>query len=238
MIYCPNCGKGIPDQSKFCTFCGAPIRIVDPPQTNVTAPQPVQQNTDPVPAPVSSEPVNANPQYTQPVQPVHQHTTNVNAYNASPSATKKEFFNNVGFWGALIIMISAFLPLVSLGGLFNVSLFDILTKINFDDNTSQSDKNALAMMIVILILVYIPALLILIDCFANFLARRLAKVLKFIPFIVTVVFTVLVIFGMRDKENTVDSSSVLGYIGVGVWALLLGTVLLLFYKKQRRISRV
>jgi hypothetical protein len=25
MIYCPNCGKSIPDDSKFCAFCGAAV---------------------------------------------------------------------------------------------------------------------------------------------------------------------------------------------------------------------
>jgi hypothetical protein len=39
MIYCLNCGKGIPDDSKFCTFCGTPTAVVDPKQPNLaTAP--------------------------------------------------------------------------------------------------------------------------------------------------------------------------------------------------------
>jgi hypothetical protein len=40
MIYCLNCGKGIPDQSKFCTFCGTPVPVVDPEKPNVAEPQP------------------------------------------------------------------------------------------------------------------------------------------------------------------------------------------------------
>lgn len=35
MIYCLSCGKGIPDDSKFCTFCGAPAPVVDPKQPNL-----------------------------------------------------------------------------------------------------------------------------------------------------------------------------------------------------------
>lgn len=35
MIYCLNCGKGIPDDSKFCTFCGTPTAVVDPKQPNL-----------------------------------------------------------------------------------------------------------------------------------------------------------------------------------------------------------
>ena len=35
MIYCLNCGKGIPDDSKFCTFCGTPTAVVDPKHPNL-----------------------------------------------------------------------------------------------------------------------------------------------------------------------------------------------------------
>ena len=35
MIYCLSCGKSIPDDSKFCTFCGAPTPVVDPKQPNL-----------------------------------------------------------------------------------------------------------------------------------------------------------------------------------------------------------
>lgn len=35
MLYCLNCGKGIPDDSKFCTFCGTPTAVVDPKQPNL-----------------------------------------------------------------------------------------------------------------------------------------------------------------------------------------------------------
>ena len=35
MIYCLSCGKSIPDDSKFCTFCGTPTPVVDPKQPNL-----------------------------------------------------------------------------------------------------------------------------------------------------------------------------------------------------------
>lgn len=34
MIYCLSCGKEIPGDSKFCTFCGAATPVVDPKQPN------------------------------------------------------------------------------------------------------------------------------------------------------------------------------------------------------------
>lgn len=44
MIYCSNCGKAIPDESKFCTFCGTAIALVDPqkPVPETPAPKPLQ----------------------------------------------------------------------------------------------------------------------------------------------------------------------------------------------------
>ena len=44
MIYCSNCGKTIPDESKFCTFCGTAIAVVDPqkPVAETHAHEPLQ----------------------------------------------------------------------------------------------------------------------------------------------------------------------------------------------------
>ena len=42
MIYCLNCGKGIPDDSKFCTFCGTPVAVVDPKQPNLATSAPAK----------------------------------------------------------------------------------------------------------------------------------------------------------------------------------------------------
>src|SRR5687767_13787516 len=36
MIYCANCGKGIPDESNFCTFCGAVVPTVAGQASNTT----------------------------------------------------------------------------------------------------------------------------------------------------------------------------------------------------------
>lgn len=40
MIYCLSCGKGIPEDSKFCTFCGAPTPVVNPQQPNLATNSP------------------------------------------------------------------------------------------------------------------------------------------------------------------------------------------------------
>lgn len=84
MIYCLNCGKGIPDESKFCTFCGTPTPQVDPQKPNIATPPPVTR----------------------------QHV-DVNATHTTTTGTKNEFYKNVGFWGAVITFIGFFLPYVN-----------------------------------------------------------------------------------------------------------------------------
>ena len=44
MIYCSSCGKAIPDESKFCTFCGTAMAVVDPqkPVGETTTHEPLQ----------------------------------------------------------------------------------------------------------------------------------------------------------------------------------------------------
>ncbi|MDE5679463.1 MAG: zinc ribbon domain-containing protein, partial [Lachnospiraceae bacterium] len=58
-MFCPNCGKQISDNSKFCGYCGA---VITPPAMPV-AEQPV---TEPVAAPVEAAPVTEQP-VTEPI---------------------------------------------------------------------------------------------------------------------------------------------------------------------------
>lgn len=46
MKYCSYCGRGIPDEAKFCTFCGATSNFQQspPPQNSQTPPQQPNQN--------------------------------------------------------------------------------------------------------------------------------------------------------------------------------------------------
>ena len=62
MIYCLNCGKGIPDQSKFCTFCGTATGTSETKQSDITTP------------PVSpfANPTATEEQYVPPTTPPQQ----------------------------------------------------------------------------------------------------------------------------------------------------------------------
>ena len=61
MIYCSNCGKAVPDESKFCTFCGAAIAVIDPQKPTVATPPP--ETHQPV---VANTPATKNAFYTNP----------------------------------------------------------------------------------------------------------------------------------------------------------------------------
>ena len=64
MIYCSNCGKSIPDDSKFCTYCGTAILAANP-----------QEST----------PANAAPVQSQSAAPVKQNTFDTkNAFYSNP----------------------------------------------------------------------------------------------------------------------------------------------------------
>ena len=61
MIYCSNCGKAVPDESKFCTFCGAVIPVIDPQKPTVATPSP-----EPRPPVVANSSGAKNAFYTNP----------------------------------------------------------------------------------------------------------------------------------------------------------------------------
>lgn len=105
MIYCPHCGKGIPDQSKFCTFCGTAIAANQ--SVSDIPPQPV---VNPTPPPVQQQYVNPAPaqQFVRP----------------QPVTSKNEFYKNAGFWGAILTVIGFFLPYVN--G-YDVSFYYLVT---------------------------------------------------------------------------------------------------------------
>ena len=245
MIYCLNCGKGIPDQSKFCTFCGTAIATADAKLPETNTPTVPEQSTNPIPPPPQfvSTPPPPQPQYTPPPQIPPQYsnptTPPVQQYAAATSTTvvgsaKNEFYKNAGFWGALLIICSAFLPWITNGDIFDFDSPNLLNLFYLGFNTSPTSSDAATGVVVweiALIIILGCAVLILLDCFANFLPRGLAKLFKLLPFIITVLMLILLFVGLKDKIDSDQFADRLQNIGLGIWAILLGVILLLFYKK-------
>ena len=62
-MYCPKCGKELPDNAKFCSGCGSQIQSAE--TTNNQAEQTAQK----------AQPFNQNEGVRQPVQPVNYNQT-------------------------------------------------------------------------------------------------------------------------------------------------------------------
>lgn len=211
MIFCPNCGKGIPDESKFCTFCGTPTPLVDPNQPNLATPPPT---------------------FRQPVD-----VSSSTVYNASP---KNVFYKNAGFWGAILIGVGTFLPWVTpAGDIFDFTSPNLFDMFGLGFNLSGTSTEAASGVIVweiALGIILLCALIIVIDSFANFLSSGLAKLIKLLPFIVSVLMLLLLFVGLKDKMDSDQFVDLLQKIGIGIWVTLLGVILLLFYKKTKKIA--
>ncbi|MBQ0079357.1 MAG: zinc-ribbon domain-containing protein [Eubacterium sp.] len=61
-MYCKNCGKEVPQDSRFCMFCGTPVEII--PET-IQTPEPAPAPAEPAFAPEPVAPVREEPQATE-----------------------------------------------------------------------------------------------------------------------------------------------------------------------------
>jgi endogenous inhibitor of DNA gyrase (YacG/DUF329 family) len=84
MIYCPSCGKSIPADSKFCTFCGALVPTVEVNKT-------------------------VEPERVVPVVETRTVTREV-VDDGRPLYTPANFFSSPGFWGSILVIGGFFLP--------------------------------------------------------------------------------------------------------------------------------
>jgi endogenous inhibitor of DNA gyrase (YacG/DUF329 family) len=85
MIFCPTCGKAIPVDSKFCTFCGVLIPAVEFDET---------VETNKVVSAVETHTVQGERQVE----------------DGKPLYTTANFFSSPGFWGSILVLAGFFLP--------------------------------------------------------------------------------------------------------------------------------
>lgn len=241
MIYCLNCGKGIPDQSKFCTFCGTATARIDPQnpntaiQTTDNSTPAAQQPVSPPPVqpvtPVPSQPyVNPTPQqpfvnpappqqqYVNPAQPVYQQQYAAPVHNAG--AGKNEFYKNAGFWGAVLVFIGFFLPYVSA---IDASFYYLVS-----DFASQQPS-----LYLYLIFPVCGGLLIL-HGLTGIFPKAVVNILKILPLLMVG----LLILGASKSESSFafmgsDIETILSNIGIGLYMILIGTILILFFRTTK-----
>lgn len=122
-MYCINCGKQIPDDSKFCSFCGA--KITD--STGTVSEQKIESQ--------DSEKKNKPDNTTNPTTAHTNSTQNISNIIKSEhaeqmlSSGKKDWINIVMVIGAGLSILSLFLPIVTFS-LFGYSQSFTLGSIN------------------------------------------------------------------------------------------------------------
>lgn len=191
MIYCLSCGKGIPEDSKFCTFCGTPTPVVDPNQPNLATNAPLRK-------------------------PVDVSTTH------TARKTFMEFYKDAGFWGALLVLIGFFLPFYTSGG---ESLFAIV-------KSSVADKPVE----LIWLIFPLAALVVLLHSLVSGWPGFITNIFIILVLLALVRFGYVLVIDRAQYFGTDDISTIAKTVGLGFWATLLGTVLLLFHNRHKRVE--
>lgn len=192
MIYCISCGRGIPEDSKFCTFCGTPTPVVDPKQPNLA--------TNP---PSSRKPVD-----------VSRTDTSKKVYN--------EFYRDPGFWGGILVIIGFFLPFFTMDG---NSLFDAV-------QTSASTDTT----VLIWLVFPVAGLVVLLHSLVNGWPGFITTIFIILALIALALFGYVMMTDPLKYFASEDISTIVRTVGFGLWATLLGTILLIFHNRKRRVE--
>jgi len=189
MIYCLSCGKEIPSDSKFCTFCGAPTPTVDPKQPNL-----------------------ATASTNRPVDVSRTETSR---------KTINEFYKDSGFWGGLLVLAGFFLPFFSNN---SASIFDAVQA------EAPADK------IVLLWLIFPVSGLFMLLHSLRIMQGILAIFFSFLALIALIYWGYIMLSESYKYFGTADMMTIIKTVGIGLWATVLGTILLLFHNRHTRVE--
>ncbi|MEO6327983.1 MAG: zinc ribbon domain-containing protein [Ginsengibacter sp.] len=187
MIYCSNCGKSIPADSKFCTFCGAAVPAI---LTENVAPK----------------------------------TARSRPYAFADH--RGDFIRSAGFWGSLLVLAGFFLPW--LHGTANLTGLEMVT------NGFKVGKY-------ILLIFPLCGLFILTDSLTNFLPSGAAILFKVLPFLLLLVFVILILMGNKQhainltRINVDNLESFAKITAIGLWLTVIGSIIMLGHKKYTRV---
>ena len=175
-MYCPTCGKQVPDDSKFCEGCGA--NLVAPADTAAPAapqpeampepPQPVVEAAPAQPAyvPPPAAPVYAAPPpYAVPQPPVYAAVPQAQ-YVHPATAMADDLTKPVGIGGFIGMIILLMLPLVN---------FIMLLVWAFSSSVNVNKKN-LARAILLLYIIFYVAMIVLMIVFWGVMLENMESI--------------------------------------------------------------
>ena len=189
MIYCLSCGKAIPDDSKFCTFCGAPAPVVDPKQPNLATAS-------------TNKPVDVSKTETS-------------------RKTINEFYKDPGFWGGILVIAGFFLPFFSNN---SASIYESVQAV------ASSDK------VVLLWLIFPVAGLFMLLHSLRIMPGVIAIFFSFLAVIAAIYWGYVMLSESTKYFGSADSMTIIKTVGMGLWATILGTILLLFHRRHTRVE--
>ncbi len=223
MIYCLNCGKGIPDQSKFCTFCGTTVALANMDTPNVIVPSSLEQaTTSPVvestTPPVTQQTAQPFVQQTQP--PVTPQYMDMNVTRTASVVPQNQFYKNAGFWGAVLTLAGFFLPFLN-GN--DASFYYLVSDL-------APAKPELYMYLVF----PVSAAILIIQGLTGVLPKFLIVIFKILPLLMLI----LLVIGASESGSNLgfmgdDVGTILKNIGIGLYMTVIGTIFMLFFRTTK-----
>lgn len=229
MVYCSNCGKELPVDSKFCPSCGVTIPINttnEPIKTEPVKTEPLRTesvNIEPTKTDrIVTEPVRTERVVTEPVRTERVVTQPVDIKkDFTTRKTINEFYKDAGFWGGIILLAGFFLPFFSMD---SGSLFDAVR--------AEASANKIVLLWLIFPVAGLFMLLHSLNAFPGFLAIFFT----FFALVALIYWGYIMLSNRAHYFNSDDPTTIIKTVGIGLWATLLGTILLLFHRRHTKVE--
>ena len=259
MIYCLNCGKGIPDQSKFCTFCGAATATADTNPSEINTPPVSEQTTNPIPPPpqfVSTPPPPVSEPSTNPIPPPPQFVSTQQQYipptpplqqqYTPPPQMPPQYINPtqpyVQQYAAttskgVVVAKNEFYKNAGFWGAVFVFIGFFLPFVNGSDASFYylvSDLAPGKPELYLYLVFPVCSAVLIIQGLTGVIPKFLVVICKFLPLLLLI----LLIAGASQAGGNFsfmgdDVGTILKNIGVGLYMTVVGTILMLFFKTTK-----
>jgi hypothetical protein len=149
------------------------------------------------------------------------HPVDINR-NYNTTKTVNEFYKDAGFWGSLLVLAGFFLPFFSMNG---ASLFD----------TVQA-KSATETTVLIWLAFPAAALVVLLHSLVSGWPNIITTLFIILALIAAGMLVYVIVKDPVKYFGSADIQTILKTAGLGLWLTLLGTLLLLFHNKKKKVE--